>query len=306
MVQSIVLTGPTASGKTGVALEVAASLGNLEIINADSVCFYRHFDIGSAKPTEQERSSIPHHLIDVANPEETYHAARFLEDCTRTLGEIHSRGKRALIVGGSGFYLKALRFGLWDAPPTSPEFRKTLESLSSSDLHSRLLVEDPVQASRIAPQDRYRIIRALEILALSGKKPSELEASMPSEPDPRFQLWVIDREAEDLEARIRSRIRGMINAGWLEETSQLRSRYPESKTLHSLGYQQVLDHLDGISPSGRKIKPGMEGLEDEIGLAHRQLAKQQRTWFKNLGFDRHFLLDRDRISLKEALMGFYQ
>jgi tRNA A37 N6-isopentenylltransferase MiaA len=116
----------------------------------------------------------------------------------------------------------------------------------------------------------------------------------------------MDREKGELESRIRDRIKTMIDSGWVEETLQLRKLYPRSRVLQSVGYRQIMDHLDGKTPEGRKIKPGIEGLIDEIGLAHRQLAKQQRTWFKNVGFDREFLLDRDLQTLKDSLMKLYQ
>ncbi|MBU6154848.1 MAG: tRNA (adenosine(37)-N6)-dimethylallyltransferase MiaA [Bdellovibrionales bacterium] len=305
MVQSIVLTGPTAVGKTSIALEFASKIG-IEIINADSVCFYRGFDIGSAKPSPKEQNLVPHHLLDVADPEESYHAGRFWKECNKALLEIHARGKRAILVGGSGFYLKALRFGLWDAPASSPEFRETLSGVSTHELHSRLVSSDPDQAKKIMPADRYRIIRALEILALSGRKPSELESEMPTEPDPRFRLWVLDREKMDLELRIRERVCSMIDAGWIDETARLRTLFPGARALSAVGYRQIIDHLDGNPPQGRKPEPGLAGLVEEITLAHRKLAKQQRTWFKNMGSDRRFLLDRDLADLKDSLMRFYQ
>ncbi len=305
MVQSIVLTGPTAVGKTSIAIEFAERSG-LEIINADSVCFYRGFDIGSAKPSKSEQARVPHHLIDIAAPEETYHAGRFWKDCSRAIEEIHARGKRALIVGGSGFYLKALRFGLWDAPATSIEFRETLSGISTEELHSRLALLDPEHAIRTQSADRYRIIRALEILELSGQKPSDLEARMPETPDARFQLWVLDREKPELESRIAERIRSMLGAGWIEEATRLRLEFPGAKALGAVGYRQILEYLDGTPPPGRKPAQDLEGLIGEIALAHRQLAKQQRTWFKNTGFDREFLLDRDEAALTDSLMKFYQ
>jgi tRNA dimethylallyltransferase len=305
MVQSLVLTGPTAVGKTGIAIELAAQLG-LEIVNADSVCFYRGFDIGSAKPSREERTRVPHHLIDVAAPDETYTAAAFLRDCLAVIEEIHARGKRALITGGSGFYLKALRFGLWDAPPASSGFRATLKDEPTESLFSRLRLEDPLHAEKVGPKDRYRLIRALEILALSGRKPSALESSMSSAPNPAFPLFVVDRDPVELAQRMETRVRAMLAAGWLEEVRALRELHPGSRTLHSVGYRQVLDFLDHKLPEGRKIRPGEAGLVDEIVLAHRQLAKQQRTWFKNMGANAEFLLDRDRDLLKEKVIGIYQ
>jgi tRNA dimethylallyltransferase len=245
-------------------------------------------------------------LIDVADPSEIYHAGQFLRDVKRTLGEIHSRGKRAILVGGSGFYLKALRFGLWEAPETSPDFRATLEPHSNEILWKMLFEQDEVHAKKISPNDRYRLIRGLEILALSEQKPSELEAKMRTEPDPHFPLWIVDREPNELSVRMCARIKAMLEAGFIEEAQRLREIYPHSKMLQAVGYAQVLNYLDGVSPEGRKVKPGILGLAEEILLSHRQLAKSQRTWFKNLKPNETFTLDADRHHLIEKLMKFYQ
>jgi tRNA dimethylallyltransferase len=308
---TIILTGPTASGKTSLAIEAAVALRarevGLEIINADSVCFYQEFNIGSAKPSKEEMELVPHHLINVAHPLENYHAGQFLRDCTKKLEEIHARGNRAIIVGGSGFYLKALRLGLWEAPATDENFRATLESIDTSILFEKLFSLDPVHAQKIGSNDRYRIIRALEIIEVGGgKTPTELEAAMSHEPDPRFELWVIDRDKIELETRIRDRIGAMLKAGWIEETKELQRKFPDSKTLNAVGYRQVIDHLEGKTPEGRIKKPGEIGLIDEISLSHRQLAKTQRTWFKNLKPNESFMLEDDRANLKEKLMNFYQ
>ncbi len=305
MVQSIILTGPTAVGKSSLAIEIAEMLG-LEIINADSVCFYRHFNIGSAKPTPEELTRVKHHLIDVADPNETYHAGQFFRDCMAALEGIHSRGKRALIVGGSGFYLKALRYGLWEAPPTSIEFRNTLQDRSNPELHEKLSALDAEHAKKISVSDRYRLIRALEIIEISGKKPSELEASMDKVPNPAFSLWVVDREKTELQERMKARIEVMMESGLIEETEQLNQQFPESKVLSSVGYAQVMNYLNGVLPPGRKLRPGLAGLQDEIELAHRQLAKQQRTWFKNLKPEQEFILDLEKNALKEKLILLYQ
>ena len=311
---TIILTGPTASGKTALAIEAAMDLralgtpaSQLEIINADSVCFYQEFNIGSAKPTPEELKLAPHHLIDVAHPNDNYHAGKFLKDCEQKLSEIHARGNRAIIVGGSGFYLKALRLGLWEAPATDEKFREAMAQVDTPTLFEKLVKLDPLHAQKIGANDRYRMIRALEIIETgSGKTPTQLEKEMPSEPDPRFQLWVIDRDKVELESRIRERVAKMLEQGWIEETKQLRLSYPDSKTLTAVGYRQVIDHLDGTFPEGRIKKPGMEGLVEEIVLSHRQLAKQQRTWFKGLKPEALFQLERDRVLLKEKLMIVYQ
>lgn len=303
--KTIILTGPTAVGKSSLSLKLAQKL-NLEIINADSVCFYREFDIGSAKPSPEEMARVPHHLIDFVHPNDSYHAGDFYKDCLKKVDEIHSRGKRALIVGGSGFYLKALRFGLWEAPATSPEFRATVENIDTPTLFERLIRVDMLHAQKIGANDRYRMIRALEIFELSGKRPSQLEAQMSTEPDPRFELWVVDREKEELAQRMHVRVKAMVDHGLVEETKVLREKYPHSKTLHAVGYQQVLDFLDGVKPEGRQIKVGTSGLVDEIELSHRQLAKQQRTWFKNLKPNESFVLDHDESKVIEKLMDLYQ
>ncbi len=292
-------------GKSSLAIELAEA-NDLEIINADSVCFYDEFNIGSAKPTLDEMERVRHHLINVASPHETYHAGKFLRDCERVLADIHSRGKRALIVGGSGFYLKALRLGLWEAPATSPLFRKEVETISTEALFEELCTIDLAHAQKVGSEDRYRLVRALEIFRLSGKRPSELEAMMPDEPKPDYSLWLVDREKAELASRMRSRIEKMIEAGLIEETRKLREKYPDSKTLNAVGYAQVIQYLDGGVPAGRKLKPGVLGLIEEIELAHRQLAKQQRTWFKNLKPNASFILDEDIPDLKEKLMNFYQ
>jgi tRNA dimethylallyltransferase len=305
MVQSIILTGPTAVGKSSLAIEIAETLG-LEIINADSVCFYRHFNIGSAKPSPEELAQVKHHLIDVADPNDAYHAGQFFRDCMAALDEIHSRGKRALIVGGSGFYLKALRYGLWEAPPTSIEFRNTLQDRSNPELHEKLSMLDAEHAKKVSVSDRYRLIRALEIIETSGKKPSDLEAAMDKVPNPAFQLWVVDRDKTELQTRMTARIELMMESGLVEETESLRIQFPESKVLTSVGYAQVMNFLNGSTPAGRKLRPGLTGLKDEIELAHRQLAKQQRTWFKNLKPDQEFILDLEKNTLKEKLILLYQ
>lgn len=305
--KTVLLAGPTAAGKTALALKLAQALPGkkVEIINADSVCFYREFDIGSAKPTAQERAAVPHHLIDVADPNDHYHAGKFLADCERKIAEIHARGAVPLIVGGSGFYLKALRHGLWDAPPTSGEFRASVEGVETPVLFERLKEKDAVHAQKIGPADRYRIVRALEIIALSGSLPSELEAKMDKTPDPRFLLWVIERDRDELASRIHSRIESMIDAGWIDEVIRIRDQFPTSKTLHAVGYQQILDFLDGVEPDGRKIEPGIPGLVAEIDLAHRQLAKQQRTWIKSLKPDQRLVLPQDEPVAVQKFRSLY-
>ncbi|MGK5083369.1 tRNA (adenosine(37)-N6)-dimethylallyltransferase MiaA [Bdellovibrionota bacterium FG-1] len=283
-----VLTGPTAAGKTALALEAArAQPGVFEIINADSLIVYRGLDIGTAKPSRAELAQIPHHLIDIREPHEPFTAGDFVRAVNATLADIQARGKRALIVGGTGFYLKALFYGLWEGAGTDLNLRGKLEVLSNSELFSKVAQVDPLSAQRIGLADRYRLVRALEVIELSGKTPSALEKERPIEPDPRFELWIVDRPLAQLEARIRLRADQMIKQGLIEEVTRLRTHYeslglPLPRALSAVGYKEVCAYLDGITPAGRKIEHGIPGLVSEISLATRQLVKRQRTWFKNL------------------------
>ena len=167
----VVIVGPTAVGKSALALELALKFG-LEIINADSMQVYRGMDIGSAKPSTAERNLVPHHLIDIRNPDEDYSAARFLEEARRSISELAERGRRALVVGGTGLYIQSLLKGLFPAPPADKGLREQLRTLEREKgkwhLHQQLAAVDPEAASRIHPNDTFRVIRALEVLHLTG------------------------------------------------------------------------------------------------------------------------------------------
>jgi tRNA dimethylallyltransferase len=301
-----ILTGPTASGKTAFALELSERY-ELEIINADSLLVYREFDIGTAKPAKEELNRVAHHLIDIRDPEELYTAADFVRDVERLAREIHSRRKRALIVGGTPFYLKALTFGLWEAPSTNPEFRKTVENDPTPLLFEQLQSLDPTHAAKVGPADRYRIIRSLEILQFSGRMPSELDADAKKRgADPRFPLWVMDRAPAELESRIHRRTRAMLDQGFIDEAQQLRDNHPTARALGSVGYAQVLDHLDGKKPPGRTLRPGIDGLTDEIELATRQLVKAQRTFLRGMAHAQWFLFEQDRPKLEALAQETFQ
>lgn len=282
--RTAVLAGPTAAGKSALALEMARlSPGrSIEIINADSMLVYRGMDIGTAKPSRSELDEIPHHLIDIRNPDEPFTAGDFVRAVCHTLQDIEGRGKRALIVGGTGFYLRALFYGLWEGPPSNPEVRLMLERLTQAELYSRLLKVDPTAALRIGVADRYRLTRALEVFQLTEKTPTQLEAEISRTPDPRFELWVVDRPQEELQNRISLRCRQMLEDGLVQEVRRIRSAYPGARALGAVGYKEVCAHLDGIAPAGRKIPSGELGLRQEIELSTRQLVKRQRTWFRSL------------------------
>ena len=303
------MTGPTATGKTALAIELACARGDIEIINADSLLVYRHFNVGTAKPTLEERKGIPHHLIDVQSPDTSFTAGDFVRSAHQAIEDIHARGKRALIVGGTGFYLKGLLFGVWDAPSADPEIRATLSSLPLTELHARLLEIDPASAQRIGPHDHYRLVRALEIFQISGKTPSQLEQESEKCADPRFHLWILDRPQAELSQRIHQRTRQMLESGLVQEVSTLMAQYPSSRALDAVGYRQVRDHLLGILPEGRALRPGIAGLSEEIELATRQLVKKQRTWFRNqaqkVSQSRLFILDQDLSLIREEFQRIY-
>ena len=302
-----ILTGPTGSGKSQIALEFAASKGSIEIVNADSIAWVRGFDIGSAKPSPEEQALVPHHLIDVFEPEARYTARDFVEAADRAIQDIFNRGHRPLLVGGSGFYLKAWLYGMWDAPDTQPELREELSKLSSEELYERLKSVDPDHAAKLHSNDTYRIIRALEIWTVSGQKPSVLEQQKKNTQTYRYpvELLVIDRDRDILNARLRARAQAMLEKGWIEEVRTLRSKNPHAPALASVGYAQICNWLDGISPEGRKLRPGQEGLLDEIELATRQLVKSQRTWFRGQTQAHFYTLEPERETLWNHLNSIY-
>jgi tRNA dimethylallyltransferase len=304
-----ILTGPTATGKSQIAIDFALQHGKIELINADSLLVYQGMNIGTAKPSSDELKQVPHHLIDIRKPDQPFTAGEFFRTATRTIEEIESRGNRALIVGGTGFYLKSLLFGLWEAPAADLELRKKLKELPQQVLYDRLFARDAEYALRIGKNDSYRLVRACELMELTGKTPSELQATMTHQANPRFMLWVIDRTNDDLFARIAHRTRTMLQDGLIEEVKALQPQYSQCRALSSVGYLQTCQFLAGEKPPGRKIKPGLEGLSEEIQLATRQLVKQQRTWFRRLKtqvfHSQWFNLDADRPQLVEHLNSVY-
>ena len=304
-----ILAGPTATGKSELGLRLAEEAGcPIEIISADSLLVYRGMDIGTAKPTPAERAQRPHHLLDLRDPSESYTAADFVRDTRRIIGEIEARGARPLIVGGTGFYLKALLHGTWDAPPTNVELRERLAELDADSLYRELEAADSVSALRIGRNDRYRLVRAVEILRLTGRTPSELQAAQIRPPDPRFRLWIIDRPDQELEERIAARASAMLANGLLEETRALVAAFPGARALAAVGYAQARIFLDGGRPPGRKPRAGEPGLLDEIGLATRQLVKSQRTWFRGQHSENErawFTLDAELPTLRGVFLSVY-
>jgi tRNA dimethylallyltransferase len=272
-----VLVGPTAVGKTAVALKLAQELGG-EIVNADSLQLYRELDIGTAKPTPEERALVPHHLVDVADPPEPYDADRYSREGRAVLAALHGRGVIPLVVGGTGLYLKALLSGLFtEGSPDAKirqRLRRELTDKGLPALHERLRRLDPASAWRLHPHDTYRILRALEVIMATGEPLSALHEShqFRDAPYQTLKLGLI-RPREELHQRIEARVELMLAQGWLEEVKGLLARYPpDLKPLQALGYR----HLIAFLQERWSWEEAMELLKRDT----RRYAKRQLTWFK--------------------------
>ena len=271
-----VITGPTGAGKSDLALKAAQILGG-EIINADSLALYRGFDIGTAKPTPAERRLVPHHLIDVLNPDESFDAAAYLRAARPLVEALSARKRPALAVGGTGFYLRSLTRGLFEGPGRDEAFRARLaeEAAAGADLHSRLAALDPETAARLAPADRVRIERALEVLHLSGKSISQWQRDHGLAEKPFKTLTiVIDRPREEMEKRIAQRSARMFELGLAEEVRELLAAgwAAELKPFGSIGYKETLGYLRGQWSLAEAV--------EKTVIATRRYAKRQRTWFR--------------------------
>ncbi len=275
------LVGPTASGKSAVALEVAERAG-AELISLDSMLVYRGLDIGVAKPTAAERARVPHHALDLVEPSEAFSVSDWLREARRAQGAIEARGRRALYVGGTAFYLKALLQGLFEGPAVEPRVRERLEQRYASEgplaLHAELQRVDPSLAARIHANDRKRVVRALEVFEQTGKPLSEWQTTWgwhgaaPSAAG-EVRLVGLSTPVERLDARIAARTREMLERGWVEEARAIRERSGFGPTAAAaLGYAQVLELADGLTDP--------ESCERAIVLKTRQFARKQRTWLR--------------------------
>ena len=289
----LALAGPTASGKTACALEIARRHPS-EIISVDSALVYRGMDIGTAKPSRQELAQVPHHLIDIRDPLQAYSAAEFVADARRLIEEINGRGRLALMVGGTMLYFKALFEGLDAMPKADPAIRAELEAqareLGWPAMHAQLAMVDPLAAARLAPNDAQRIQRALEVFRASGHPISSFqrgrhgaasdakERNAPSTQTVTAPLIALEPgDRAWLHARIADRFDAMLAQGFVEEVRALRARgdlSPELPSMRCVGYRQAWEALDGAWP--------MEQLRDKGIFATRQLAKRQLTWLRSM------------------------
>jgi tRNA dimethylallyltransferase len=274
--QLTIIAGPTAAGKSALALDLAVRTG-AEIVSADSQAVYRHFDIGTAKPDAEALARVPHHLISVVDPLEQFTAARFQALADEAIRDIARRGRRVLVVGGTGLYVRALLHGLSDAPP-DPELRarleEELERTGAAAIHARLAAIDPASAARIPAADSLRIIRALEIHAVTGVPASAVREAHRFDADRYpYTLWFLDPPREALVDAIRARTRKMFASGLVDEVRRLVGLgYRGAPAMASVGYRQALAAVDG------RMSPAAAQAETEAET--RAFAKRQRTWFR--------------------------
>jgi tRNA dimethylallyltransferase len=285
---ALILTGPTACGKTALALELAGRL-DAEIVGMDSMTLYRGMDVGTAKPTPRERARAPHHLLDVLDPWESGTVAWWLDRAAGACRDIAARGKRPLFVGGTPFYLKSLLHGLFEGPPGDARLRRELEAEAGREgkeaLHAKLAAVDPRTASRLHPNDVRRVVRAMEVYRLTGRPISAWQqtwdtaafADAAAPPPAPIPAVVLELPRDVLYDRINRRVGAMLDGGWLDEVRRLRElpRPLSREAAQALGYRELLAYLDGTG-----------GTWDEtvtlIRTHTRQFAKRQLTWFRHL------------------------
>jgi tRNA dimethylallyltransferase len=280
----LVIIGATASGKSDLAMRVACEVGR-EILSVDSMQVYRGMDIGTAKPSAEQQREVRHHLIDVADPNEAFSVARFVELADKTIAE----SKLPLIAtGGTPMYFKALFEGLFEGPGADESVRERLRAISGAELHLKLKQLDPAAAERIHPGDSKRLVRALEVFELTGKPISSLQKEWEQDRPPRHPaVWIgLSWERDELNRRINARVKEMIAAGWVGEVRGLLAKYSTlSKTAsEATGYAELIDHLLG--------RTTLDDAEEEIKIATRQLARRQMKWFRR--FPRVHWLDGRR------------
>jgi tRNA dimethylallyltransferase len=279
----IFIAGPTAVGKSEIALALAERIGG-EIISVDSMQVYRGLDIGTAKPDTATQKKIRHHLIDVCDLSEPFDAAKFIQLATRAVAEIQSRKKTPIFCGGTGLYFKAFLDGLGDAPPADPKLRAELEAAPLEELLRELRRRDSDAYEKIDKKNPRRVIRALEVIRTTGKSFSSQRADWEAKPVERESWYLFKRTTADLQRRINVRVDEMFRRGLVEETRELlKHGLAENKTaMQAIGYRQVVEHLRGEHTLPETI--------ELVKIRTRQFAKRQLTWFRRYGNGQWFEL----------------
>ncbi|MEZ4528308.1 MAG: tRNA (adenosine(37)-N6)-dimethylallyltransferase MiaA [Desulfobacterales bacterium] len=274
----IVICGPTGIGKTGAAIDAALTFGG-EIVSADSMQIYRYMDIGTAKPTAEEKAAMQHHMIDIVDPDEDFDAAQYAEEARRAVAQIHKKGKVPFVAGGTGLYIKILLGGIFQAPAPAPELRARLRAEAkmhgAAFLHQRLLGCDPESGRRIHPNDTFRIVRALEIFETTGQSISEYHQSHGFSENP-FHVYKIGLQAEReiLYKRIEMRVDAMLETGLESEVRSLLEKgySPQLKSMQSIGYRHMADWIQGRLSFDEAVRTMKQDT--------RRYAKRQFTWFR--------------------------
>lgn len=275
----VAILGVTASGKSSLAMEVARRRGDVELVSVDSMQVYRGMDIGTAKPTPAERAEVRHHVLDLVDPWERFDVARFRDAVTAALADISARRRRAILVGGTGLYLRAIVDDL-DLPGRFPDVAAQLESEpDTAALHARLMELDAPAATRIEPGNRRRIVRALEVTIGSGQPFSSFGPGLDTFPPTPVELIGIRRDRADMTHRITERFEAQMRHGLLEEVRSLRAGPLPSRTAaQALGYRELMEHLDAVADGS-----GSPTLDDAVGTAIRRIrrfAVRQERWFR--------------------------
>jgi tRNA dimethylallyltransferase len=298
----VCLVGPTASGKSALALDIAARFAG-EIVSADSRQVYRRLDIGTAKPSPAERARVVHHCLDLVEPDTPFDVSRFRAAASAAIADITARGKLPVVAGGTGLYVRVLLHGLCPAPPASPVLRAALRRLlavrGASALHRALAALDPEAAARLGPRDGVRIVRALEVSLVSGIPLSRWQAEHGFAERPYEALLIgLTRPTPELDARIAERARAMVNAGMLDEVRRLcdEGLAADAPGLCTVGYPELRACLDG--------RTDLESALAAIVLATRRFAKRQRTWFRREPDIRWYHPEHERDAIVDAVAAF--
>lgn len=270
----LVILGPTASGKSSLAMTLAHSRG-AEILSVDSMQVYRAMNIGTAKPSPDEQAQVRHHLIDLVDPNQPFTVARFVEAADAVIADAAQRGVPLIATGGTPLYYKALFEGLFEGPGADMELRERLKQQSNEDLARQLRAADPAAAERIHLNDTKRLVRALEVYHLTGKPISSFQNEWGAGPVRHAAKWIgLDWDREALNRRINARVKSMLASGWVEETRQLLETYGELSptAAEATGYRELIEHICG--------KMSLEDATEQIKIATRQLARRQMKWFR--------------------------
>ena len=281
------LSGPTAAGKTKVGLELARRI-NAEIISLDSMTLYQEMDIGTAKPSAEDRAAVPHHLLDLVPPSEEFSLSEYIDAAHEKIAEIRSRGREVLFVGGTPLYLKSLLRGVYQGPPADWDFRRRiddeLQTVGLAALHQRLEVIDPLSAAKLHPNDKRRIIRALEVYKQTGVPLSHLQTQFDEgHRADQVRVFVLSWPREELHRRIDARVEAMFAAGLVNEVRALLAKHRTlSRTAsQAVGYREVMDYLQASgghqSPDGSLID-----CSEKVKARTRRFARRQETWFRSL------------------------